>query len=1442
MRIKFLPSISFFLICGIIIFLLIPSNRLMYEMHDKANDKESAKEFLAAYCAEKPQDYEYRLKYLTLLDVLADSAELVELQKAKKDFPESLEARELLIKYFQDVNMPEMVAQEIDELLALLFEKPEKRRNFKSLYQQQLEYYRFFQDQAGEERLLEKLVKNFSDEDSYLLWFDFLHRHQRFAELKAETDKYIEKGENSSKMTYQLAWYKLIEEDFDTVQQIITEGLERFPKNQNLYHLKDQALYLQAVKNGSKEAIKNYIFTSLKMESPYFQSDYSLLMSLALQNNLLEGAAITAHKWAALSSVKNFQVVTIYNNMDIYIDDPAKIDVLKKFYNKFKSNEGLTQVHANMLTENRMFTDALPLWKELADSQADLDIHLTYLECLNVLESPEFESAMNKARQLFPDNLKIIAIAAYHATKTKNYPEAKKLWSFLVSKQKDEVQYHLNYINTLEELKDKEELLAYWLSNKDLFPQDEAYSAALAYTLQNIELWSEAAEKWSLVIKLNPQNTDAVINELYCLEKAKDPSLLAVIKNRIKHYPKEGVQLSAVSLLMDLKEYSTAKNIYSELLQKSPDNKTYRINLLACLYSLNEEKAYLKELETFVKRYPDDDKQRLELAYIYHNNKNWPAAIPQWLKLLETDNDFTLWENLLFALNESKHEDYRLYLLKALALFADDQEKQLSLASQISGVDKNEALQIYLKILETDKDNIKILRLMLPLISQNDPYFVKIISALEKIDFTSLSIEERMLLIDHFVASGENEKADRSFRQSLKDFPKNINLKISWAYFLADNKKYAEAVPVFDYLYKNTKEKDEMGRMLLFTAREAQDPEKLKEIVSALYAENPANAEYAFILAAILRESEPETSQKILDKFVTQALTENKPEVLNLRSKELLEQQFNKQAETLVDALLRLEPMHQDGLRRKANILSWNNQSEKAEPYLRKYLKLVPDDAEALRELASILQLRGKLDLSAAKEANDLYQRVLELLDAGWKKGNLTMLRARALSGVGRIEEAIPYFEILIKESPEDGFLFGDFAESLIDAKMYAKAETVLDQAPKFGLSRLRNQRLYSRLYMEQEEYEKALVVLKQINSEYPDDVGVILEMAYCLTLTENQYEAIKVYKSAISKSENKKDDSTLILKQELINLQRLYGDRVGVEFLNIGYGKTVYDKTSLTYSSFLNKEFQLEGSIDDYFLRGPGIPGEDDAREHLKTFINDLHFRPGKHWKLTLGHIYNKNHKDDWHGFHLAAEKKIGDLSLNADYKHRQSWYDPVSVAEHSGSMNVFSLSAAYRINERISISQKFSRDTLYLLDPPGGGGKDVYKRWQSYSEVNFKIYDVPEVVLYYQYHWSQADTESFYQDKIFLEDKRRTHYVGVRVFYQVNPVLQVFGSLSLARDAERRINFSPHDFMSYSVGFNWRVCENWDILGNYFESTESLIGQQGTYREIGIKLVYNF
>ncbi|GLI39259.1 PEP-CTERM system TPR-repeat protein PrsT [Geobacter hydrogenophilus] len=412
-----------------------------------------------------------------------------------------------------------------------------------------------------------------------------------------------------------------------------------------------------------------------------------------------------------------------------------------------------------------------------------------------------------------------------------------------------------------------------------------------------------------------------------------------------------------------------------------------------------------EELETAVKVAPDVLNSRYMLASYYMRQNKQARAI----------------EVLKAGLKGGK-QDAPLYNIMAAAAFADKREKDgisylqkarevdqaylpasFNLASYyISKKDNGRAVGLFNEILKRDPVNIKAL-IGLGAISESEgkaqealAYYTKAKETKDPVGYLSLA--------SYHIRNKESAKALAIANEGLKGTPNNGALLELKGGLLAADKKYAEALKVYDELEKVAPARAIPLKIGSLVA--SKNIPKAVEQAQKLVAANPKSAAGHLVIASIYE------SQKDYDRAISAVRSGIAVEPGNLRASMALGGLYEKKrdfarAVATYDDILKKSPKNASAMFAKGAAFDQSGKKKEAAAIYRSVLKIAPDFVPALNNLA-YLATEGhgsKTEaLSLAGRANKLQPNNAGVMDT---YGYALLLNGKRNESVRVLEKAV---------------------------------------------------------------------------------------------------------------------------------------------------------------------------------------------------------------------------------------------------------------------------------------------------------------------------------------------------------------------------------------------------------------------------------------------------
>lgn len=192
-----------------------------------------------------------------------------------------------------------------------------------------------------------------------------------------------------------------------------------------------------------------------------------------------------------------------------------------------------------------------------------------------------------------------------------------------------------------------------------------------------------------------------------------------------------------------------------------------------------------------------------------------------------------------------------------------------------------------------------------------------------------------------------------------------------------------------------------------------------------------------------------------------------------------------------IDMMLESDPENIAALSLKGHVYTAMGDLDRAEATYRRSLEIDPTNSDVVKGLCRLESIRGR------------HERVIELARLGRETrspfGMFDAVEARALTALGREEEADALLSSALADNPDDPDLLSAHAERLIMQGRKAEAEEALtravDRSPFHGRAR----RLLGQLLQEEGRPQDAIEVYKEMLRIQPDDsethlaIGTIL-------------------------------------------------------------------------------------------------------------------------------------------------------------------------------------------------------------------------------------------------------------------------------------------------------------------------------------------------------------
>lgn len=697
--------------------------------------------------------------------------------------------------------------------------------------------------------------------------------------------------------------------------------------------------------------------------------------------------------------------------------------------------------------------------------------------------------------------------------------------------------------------------------------------------------------------------------------------------------------------------------------------------------------------------------------------------------------------------------------------------------------------------------------------------------------------------------TGNYKEAIECFQKIVIFKPKDNEIKEQLAEAYSWNKEYEESISIYKEIVEDTddiKVREKLARVCIWNG----DFDMAKKELEIILEVNPKAPKARLLLAKLMHYSgETEKAVEVYEDLLEEEkhVAEKEPDAEEI--KELLGEAYmiSKDYEKAVkqyEDVLKEDPNNIKVRIELAEILSWEKQYDRAIEEYRKVLEIEPDHQKAKEKLADVFVWIKKY-----KEAEVLYK---EIVEENPERLDVYASLAKILTWEKRYKEAIYFFDLaLSKEEDEDMQLL--YTQALLFSGDYERSKKVLEDIINNDPANLEAKEYLADVYAYSKEFSEAISLYNEILQE-TENPEVKRKLADVLSWNKEYYEAIDHYDEILSEGEN---EEARLQKARILGWAREYNKSIEEyqKILEIKYtelielemnAKKAYWNNRVNKAIGLYKELieedplNVEAMFDLSQIYSYQSMWKDAKKEYEKILnVSPNHFRTeealqkieliSSHLLLETGYEFLKAISQERdtdikrHSlFGIFSYPLNYCLNLWLQYKHTwRSFTDFNNVFENEGRIEFsYMKKPNWWINGYYDyLSYNRNIDPMHTF-----GGS-----------INLRTFDMGTLSLFYNRerleNSSTVIREGYYEDnycaRLFLDLDKRLKLQLDYLFSEYSdsnrknePSLEVFYLLSFEpkrflikykffyrkfKDTVAEY-FSPENFWTHSVTFNWR------------------------------------
>jgi tetratricopeptide (TPR) repeat protein len=572
-----------------------------------------------------------------------------------------------------------------------------------------------------------------------------------------------------------------------------------------------------------------------------------------------------------------------------------------------------------------------------------------------------------------------------------------------------------------------------------------ALKAVISYKLKN----NDAAVRYAqAALKIEPGNVNALIVLAADRLANNDPNgALQLLATNPQLQDKDlGTQLFKLKIYQQLKDYGQMEALLKSLVERYPENITFRKELVNLYMAQHQPDEAEKELRTIVAANPKDSHSALDLIKFIYAVKGPSAARQELMTRINAGGDIFPYQLALAELDydQGQVDDS----LKLLATLGDSASSTQAVAAKIMLAQLNlrqkntdAAENIVDSILKDDQRNVDALKIRASIRLDRGHPDAAIEDLREALNDQPRSTELMLMLAAAYERSGSIDLADKEFADAMKASRFNPIVGLDYVGFLRRRGGADRASDVLTELANRWPDNIQVLSALAETKLSRKDWVGAQQVADRIKSLGGGNAVSDQILGAALNgEGKYDASIAAFQNAVAAAPTAPQP-MANLVGAMLNAKQTDKAIAFLQDAL-KNNSNNAEAYVLLGNIELSQKATDQAEKNFQAAITSQPKSDMGYQALSNLYIHQGNSDAA------------LKVVQAGLKEqpadANLHLTQAVILEQQGNYEGAITEYQNMLKQSPGSLVVINNLASLLSD---HRTDKASLEQAESLALS-----------------------------------------------------------------------------------------------------------------------------------------------------------------------------------------------------------------------------------------------------------------------------------------------------------------------------------------------------------------------------------------------------
>ncbi|HEV8531364.1 MAG TPA: tetratricopeptide repeat protein [Methylomirabilota bacterium] len=290
------------------------------------------------------------------------------------------------------------------------------------------------------------------------------------------------------------------------------------------------------------------------------------------------------------------------------------------------------------------------------------------------------------------------------------------------------------------------------------------------------------------------------------------------------------------------------------------------------------------------------------------------------------------------------------------------------------------------------------------------------------------------------------------------------------------------------------------------------------------------------------------------------------------------------------------------------------------------------------------------------------------------------IIRARLLSRLGRTEEALAAFGILLAKYPDDQALRADHVEFLLDSGFTDRAEGELGRLLLSDPRSARVRRLQARLELERGAPSRAADILAALVEESPDDLGLRADLASARVAAGRWAQALSIYSDLLERSPDH-DDWRAAHRDLLAG----YSPRLQYSHLSLYQQQASHHVDEFTWKAWVAQQWWVRAGTRYGHYHQQASSGEPAFNEYIVTPLVEVGFQATRRLLLRAGLEEPIRHETAQTTLRLGGAFDDGRLlTLTLDAAVHEIVTNPVVAIPLRGTRDRATLDLSRRLTDR--------------------------------------------------------------------------------------------------------------------------------------------------------------